>query len=119
MLIELKQKPVKKLPDGLQERSRKLTAKMIRLGSSREDIMTSLNELAQEFNSRKATVQQPVCKRCHLYPKEITEYLELAEMMQTTPNDAVREEEGTYNPKTGWFYCTDCYIKLGQPLGKA
>ena len=31
----------------------------------------------------------------------------------------VRENEGTYNPDTGYFYCTDCYIKIGMPLGTA
>jgi hypothetical protein len=32
-----------------------------------------------------------------------------------TPDDFVREEEGTFNRSNGHFLCTDCYIAAGMP----
>ena len=75
-----------------------------------------------------ATPEAPMCRRCGRPPHEIGEYRELAVDDEGEPVDeptaeqcreAMREEEGTYNPETGGFYCTDCYIAAGQPLGKA
>lgn len=60
-----------------------------------------------------------VCKGCGKSPDEIPEYVLLANELELTPNLAVITEEGTYNRRTGRFYCTDCYIKAGMPLGKA
>ena len=59
------------------------------------------------------------CKQCHREPAEISEYIEAACDEQMTPDEYVRQEEGTYNPDTGLFWCTWCYIKIGMPLGKA
>jgi len=36
-----------------------------------------------------------------------------------SPSEIVRTEEGTFNPHTKMFYCTDCYFKAGMPLGTA
>lgn len=66
---------------------------------------------------------QIVCFRCGRRPEEITEYQILASEInqdghrQITAAQAVREEEGTFNPVTGHFACTECYIKIGQPSG--
>lgn len=60
------------------------------------------------------------CKLCGKKPSEIQEYKTLAEAEgYSSPEDAVRGEEGTYNPRTGLFYCTTCYIKAGCPSGMA
>lgn len=34
-------------------------------------------------------------------------------------DDYVREYEGTYNSRSGRFYCDGCYIAVGQPVGCA
>jgi hypothetical protein len=64
-------------------------------------------------------VNELKCKICGRQPHEIEEYIEYANVENTTPEQAVIEDEGTYNPETGLFYCTDCYIKIGMPSGKA
>ena len=65
------------------------------------------------------------CAKCHRTPSEIPEYVAMAqeegyEKMGGAPDAemAVLKNEGTYNSDTGKFWCTECYIKLGQPLGK-
>jgi CYTH domain-containing protein len=60
------------------------------------------------------------CKGCNKKPDEISEYNEMVEAGDyKTAEEAVRCEEGTFNSKTGAFYCTSCYIEAGCPLGKA
>jgi CYTH domain-containing protein len=60
------------------------------------------------------------CKCCNKKPDEISEYTDMVKAGDyKTAEEAVKCEEGTYNPKTGAFYCTSCYIKVGMPLGKA
>lgn len=31
----------------------------------------------------------------------------------------IRHEDGTFNKETWRFWCDDCYIKAGEPLGVA
>jgi hypothetical protein len=59
------------------------------------------------------------CKECGRKPSEIQEYIEAAKEYECTPEEFVWREEGTYNGLTGKFWCTECYVKLGMPLGKA
>ncbi len=59
------------------------------------------------------------CKVCRKAPEDIEEYVEAAIENECTPEEYVRQEEGTYNPHTKEFYCTDCYINIGMPLGTA
>ena len=60
------------------------------------------------------------CKCCNKTPKELDEYNALVERYNyKTVEEAVVKEEGTYNSRIGKFYCTDCYIKVGMPVGKA
>ena len=60
------------------------------------------------------------CKCCGKHPKDILEYKMAAEEEgYGTPEAYVWANEGTLNKKTGLFYCTDCYIKLGCPIGTA
>ena len=60
------------------------------------------------------------CVGCNKKPSEISEYVDMVEAGEyKTANDAVRNNEGTYNPSNGHFYCTSCYIKKGMPLGIA
>lgn len=63
--------------------------------------------------------EEIVCKGCGRRPEEINEYIESAKDSGTNPTDYVIEEEGTFNIMTGKFYCTQCYIRAGMPLGKA
>ena len=60
------------------------------------------------------------CKGCGRKPHEINEYKEMVECGEyETAEQAVRCNEGTYNPSTGAFYCTICYVKAGMPMGMA
>ena len=36
-----------------------------------------------------------------------------------TPDRYVRIEEGTYNPETDTYACTDCYIAMGMPTASS
>lgn len=61
-----------------------------------------------------------ICKGCGKKASELSEYITMAkENNYKSAEDFVINEEGTYNPNTGLFYCTDCYIKAGMPLGTA
>ena len=62
------------------------------------------------------------CKSCGKSPSEISEYVQMAKddpEYFDSPEDVVKKDEGTFNPETGLFYCTNCYIKIGMPLGTA
>lgn len=60
------------------------------------------------------------CACCGKKPEELAEYRDIAKVEgYTSAEEAVRREEGTYNPRNGHFYCTACYIKKGMPLGVA
>lgn len=58
------------------------------------------------------------CMRCGKTPEEIPEYVDMASGTGLTPSQWMRQEEGTYNPESGHFACTACYIALGQPVGE-
>lgn len=58
---------------------------------------------------------QPICTGCNKKPAELEEYSEPEIIGDMTPDDYVRSEEGTYNPETGHFLCTDCYVNAGMP----
>jgi hypothetical protein len=61
-------------------------------------------------------VNSPRCCSCGKTPAEIGEYVELAEVGEyASPDEAMRKEEGTYNPETNTFACTACYLKMGMP----
>lgn len=59
------------------------------------------------------------CKICGRTPHEIPEYTEAAEIEEMAVEAYVEDYEGTYNFATGKFYCTKCYIEIGEPLGTA
>ena len=59
------------------------------------------------------------CKICGLPPNEIQEYIDGGKDYKCTPHEYVIQEEGTYNRFTELFYCTECYVRIGMPLGKA
>lgn len=59
------------------------------------------------------------CSGCGLPPEQIGEYIGIAAEYDITPTQFVILEEGTYNPVSGHFWCTDCYIEAGVPLGTA
>jgi len=51
------------------------------------------------------------CKVCGKTPSEISEYIDRAEEEQMSPEDYVVQEEGTFNPVTGKFYCKTDFRK--------
>lgn len=59
------------------------------------------------------------CKVCGKQPHEIEEYVYYAKENEMTPEEFVWQQEGTYNPETQLFYCTECYFRVGMPLGTA
>lgn len=59
------------------------------------------------------------CAVCGKSPCEIEEYVDYAKIEGMTPEEYVRQEEGTYNSQNGHFWCTGCYIKIGMPRGVA
>ena len=61
--------------------------------------------------------QKLICPFCEREPEQISEYKELAEANEyESAEEAVRNEEGTFNCEHNLFCCTDCYIKIGMPL---
>lgn len=56
------------------------------------------------------------CEMCGQLPEDLMEYVVCAEDFNLSPDEYVIQNEGTYNPHTGTFLCTDCYIKAGMPL---
>ena len=65
-----------------------------------------------------------ICVGCGRHPSEIQEYDFIMREFREEgdyPNwEAVMDlSDGTYNPKTKHFYCTDCYVKAGMPTGVA
>lgn len=56
-----------------------------------------------------------ICRGCNQTPGKLSEYVEVANDAGMSPDEYVIKEEGTYNPETGGFLCTDCYIKAGMP----
>jgi len=60
---------------------------------------------------------EPLCVGCNKKAGELEEYIEIAKEEGMTPEDYVREEEGTYNRLNGHFLCTPCYCKAGMPSG--
>jgi hypothetical protein len=63
----------------------------------------------------EGSIVKPICTGCNKYADEIDEYIEGAAESDMSPDDYVKEEEGTYNPRNGHFLCTTCYIEAGMP----
>jgi hypothetical protein len=61
----------------------------------------------------------PRCVGCGKRPAELAEYVEAARPrnygLRISPDTYVRLEEGTYNPQTGRFACSSCYVAMGMP----
>lgn len=64
-------------------------------------------------------MSEPRCIVCTKTPDEIEEYVDAAQEDYTTPTEWVIANEGTYNKRNGHFWCTVCYIDIGEPLGVA
>lgn len=70
---------------------------------------------ASEGLEEEVITDMPTCIGCGKHPGELSEYVHQSEVEGMTPDDFVRELEGTYNPETGRFACTECYIAMGMP----
>jgi hypothetical protein len=68
-----------------------------------------------------ADIQPIICAECLRAPGDISEYVSSAQLStrEETPEEYVMREEGTYNPHQRTFWCTQCYLKIGMPLGIA
>lgn len=69
--------------------------------------------------NKKEGIKTPRCARCHKSPDQILEYQLAAADEGVTPVQFVIDNEGTYNTENSRFWCTECYLALGQPLGVA
>lgn len=68
---------------------------------------------------RKPVRSNYICVGCNREPHEIGEYVRFAAEENMSPDEFVHRSEGTLNRFTGHFWCTECYIKAGQPTGVA
>lgn len=64
------------------------------------------------------TLVSPLCVGCRKYAGELEEYIGMGKIEEMTPDEFVRSEEGTYNPQSGHFLCTKCYIEAGMPSSR-
>ena len=100
----------------------------MRLDQLIANVKSALDEDGPEANielARQATPEEPRCRRCGLRPADHQEYVYCAseEAMGVgeaiTADEYVQKHEGTYNVETGGYWCSYCYIEVGQPRGKA
>ncbi len=71
------------------------------------------------LSEMQTAVSDLKCVGCGKYPAELAEYVDAGAAEELSADDYVRENEGTYNQVNGHFYCTECYIADGMPLGVA
>lgn len=55
----------------------------------------------------------PICGR---EPRDIGDVVWFAKGEGMLPDDYVRAEEGTLDHESGFFTCTECYLKIGGPV---
>jgi len=63
-----------------------------------------------------------MCVGCGKAAADIQEYVDMTAPEYggfESADQAVRYNEGTWNRKNNHFWCTECYIKAGMPLGVA
>lgn len=56
------------------------------------------------------------CAKCRKTPEETPEYVAEGRINGMTPEEFVKEKEGTYQKEIGSFLCTECYVAVGMPL---
>jgi hypothetical protein len=57
-----------------------------------------------------------ICKGCQKQPHELAEYLEMADIMDMTPEAYVETHEETFDPRLANFFCTPCWERAGMPF---
>lgn len=72
-------------------------------------------ELKRFHDYISTKVMPPTCIKCKKEPAELIEYRHSARVEKLTPDEFVRQHEGTYNPDSNKFYCTSCYVSVGMP----
>lgn len=69
-----------------------------------------------EITMTTQTTVSPTCIGCKKKAEEIKSVRFFANEYGMTPDEFIREHEGTYNRfKENKFYCETCYIKAGMP----
>lgn len=68
------------------------------------------------MNTRSLPI--PHCPGCKKDASEISSVCQFAREEQVTPEEWVRQEEGTYNRENGHFLCDSCFITEESRLGR-
>lgn len=55
------------------------------------------------------------CAKCNREPKDIPEYRDDYKEYGASSPDAMAREDGTFNPDSNSFVCTECYVGIGCP----
>lgn len=75
-------------------------------------------ELTPAEEEMVPTDGSPFCFRCNKSATEVGEYLPEITGELMSPDEFVRELEGTYNVNNDHFCCTECYIAIGMPSSR-
>jgi hypothetical protein len=59
----------------------------------------------------------PYCPGCQRQAYAIESIQHFALLNETTAEEFVRQEEGTYNPSNEHFLCDDCFIRIETASG--
>jgi hypothetical protein len=104
--------------DEIQELKRELTEERldrIRLEGEVQALQDQVRSLLATARGTQGHSLEPICIGCQKSPSEISEYAPEVTGSDLSPDDYVRQEEGTYNSVNGHFLCTFCYIRQGMP----
>lgn len=55
------------------------------------------------------------CAKCGRTPSDIPEYRDAWKEYGASSADDMAKDDGTYNPESDSFVCTECYIGIGMP----
>jgi hypothetical protein len=78
-----------------------------------EEFKKGLKKLG-EFILKETAKQEPYCRYCEKHASEILEYRMFAAEEGISPEEYIKEQEGTYDEDSNTFVCTDCYIRRGM-----
>jgi hypothetical protein len=65
------------------------------------------------------TGSRPFCKGCRKFADDLTEYQEMADVFDMTPDAYIEAHEETFDPRLHNFFCTPCWVRAGMPIRTA
>lgn len=74
-----------------------------------------LRKVLGDPDLRKVRESEPTCGACRRKPSQIAEYIDAAGQEEMSETMYVVHNEGTFNPKTNRFLCTEDYVRAGMP----